>query len=140
METTTKLFDQYVDRNLKDFIAFEFGGFYRGQHHDKIESAIENYFDDSDMEDYDYNHEATCMNYADALLEAIDKELLTNFSQCFVKIDSPKYYNYSTDCIRIDKTKANQNLLDLIYKDDSKLQALFDNLNFCNELEFDIEL
>ena len=151
MKTTTKLFRQYDDHT---FVAFEFGGFDRGQHRDNIESAIErlakyikqqntcptcSHYNQDDDDNY-YSFEATCINYANALLEAIDKELLTNFSQCFTEIDFIYDDLDLNDSIRIDKTKANKNLLDLIYQDDSKLQSLLDNIEFCKELEFDIEL
>ena len=146
--TTTKLFDLYQDSSLKDFVAFEFGGFYHGQHEQNIESALDRHVDyinedagtDIDACDYDYNHNQTCINYAQSLLEAIDDKLETNFLDCFVKIDSPKYYNYSTDSIRISKSKANNNLIELIYKDDSTLQALLDDPYFCYDLEFDVAL
>ena len=154
---TTELFRQYDDHTLKDFIAFQFGGFVRGQHHDNMQSALAkhadyikqqntcpvcshyNQDDDLGYNEDDIAYDKTRVNYANSLLEAIDKELLTNLKECFLEIDHI-HDNYLNESIRIDKTKANQNLLDLIYQDDSKLQALLDNVEFCKELKFDIEL
>jgi hypothetical protein len=146
--TTTSLFDEYYSEDMQNFACFEFGGFYQGLYHDIIESAIERdleyvneqYGLDIDESDNDlFDYDATCLNYANSLLKAIDKELKTNFCECFVKIDKPKYYNYSTDALQLDRTKANKKLLDLIYKDDSELKDFLNNFDNCIELEFDVE-
>ena len=149
MQTTTSLFDNYFSKDLQNLVCFEFGGFYQGLHHDIIESAMERDLDyineqhglDIDESDNDlFDYDATCLNYVDSLLQAIDRELQTNFVECFVKIDSPKYYNYSTDALQLDRTIANKVLIDLIFKDDSELKDFLNNFDNCIELEFDVEL
>jgi hypothetical protein len=147
--TTTSLFDEYYSEDMQNFACFEFGGFYQGLHCDIIESAMERDLDfvkeeyglDIDESGNDlFDYDATCLNYVNSLLKAIDKELKTNFVECFVKIDSPKYYNYKTDALQFDKTKANKKLLDLIYKDDSALKDFLDDLDNLVDIEFDVEL
>lgn len=147
MQTTT-LFDQYLSKSMQNLACFEFGGFYQGLHCNIVESAIERdleyvneqYGIDIDESNNDlFDYDATCLNYANSLLESIDKELQTNFIECFIKIDKPKYYNYASDAIQFDKTKANQVLVDLMFKDDSKLKDFLENCHNCYELEFDVE-
>ena len=147
--STTSLFDEYLDKSMQNLACFEFGGFYQGLHYDIIESAMERDLDfvkeeyglDIDESGNDlFDYDATCLNYANSLLKAIDKELKTNFVECFVKIDSPKYYNYSTDALQLDRTRANKVLIDLIFKDDSALKDFLDDLDNLVDIEFDVEL
>ena len=143
---TTKLFDEYSDATKDSKCCFEFGGFYQGLHQVIVESAVDRAIvcfniensTDIDYYDHDYDHDTTINNYTVALLKAIDKELNTNFLECNFKLVSPNEYNFSTDFIEFEKSKMNQALKELVYQDDARLQALLDDVNFCNELEFEV--
>ena len=143
------LFDETY---LQDKIAFHFGGFYHSIHSDVIDSHVDHEADFLGIEEgtQEYNDfyktldfEATCKNYLDSMIEVIDKKLKTNLKECFVEMVSPKYYNYSTDYILLDKTKLNEQLKKFINQDfnneHNDLHAFFDDVYNFTELELELE-
>ena len=70
-----------------------FGGFYHSEHSELIENNIEFY--GYDWEDVDYKK--TNINYCKAFLNRLGEELQIDLN--FISLDSPKYYNFTTDKI-----------------------------------------
>ena len=76
-------------------IYLNFGGFY-GYHDEHINSHIECLGIDSDSVDYT----ATYKDYAKEWLNAFNSQHDLDFE--FIGIDSPRFYNYSTDKIKVN--------------------------------------
>ena len=76
-------------------IYLNFGGFY-GYHDEHINSHIECLGIDSDSVDYT----ATYKDYAKEWLNAFNSQHDLDFK--FIGIDSPRFYNYSTDKIKVN--------------------------------------
>ena len=87
-----------------------FGGFYNSFHDYICERAVAYEIgavdDDGEINGdklFDYNDwERVHNNYASEWLDALNSELDTNLK--FVSLDSPKFYNYSTDTIHVSYT------------------------------------
>jgi len=108
-------------------INIDFGGFYHSVHSDnidwKIDQDYEWYLDQNDdnthiNHDKFYDkilwkktHESYCENYIDMLNNECDLDLK------YIGLDSPKYYNYTTDRIiaKIDRQLAVNKLLPITY-------------------------
>lgn len=131
----------------KENLAFNFGGFYHSIHDEVIDSLVDREADYREIEEWtqEYNDfyktidfNATCDNYVESMLEAIDKKLGCNLQECFIEIISPRYYNYTTDYILLDKTKANDKLMEL-FNQEQELKNYFDDIYNFIELEFELE-
>ena len=131
----------------KENFAFNFGGFYHSIHDEVIDSLVDYEADYRGIEESSQEYEdfygtidfnATCKNYVESMLKAIDKKLGCNLQECFIEIISPKYYNYTTDYILLDKTKANEKLIEL-FNQEQELKNYFDDYYNFAELEFDLE-
>ena len=85
--------------------SLNFGGFYHSEHSEKIDYDTETFVDDYneykadanaiDWEDIDYK--STHLNYSKEYLNRLSDEL--DISLKFISLDSPKFYNFSTDKI-----------------------------------------
>ena len=84
-----------------------FGGFYESKHDAIIENQTEFWFECKDDESTDYIdffnwsaiHQSYMVNYVDKFKSYILDEYKINIRFVDLKLDSPKYYNYSTDQI-----------------------------------------
>ena len=109
-----------------------FGGFYESIHSHMIENTIANHFDvddiydvnDDDVDTIDYK--AMQEDYAEQWLD-LYKEIIP-FGVGYIGIDSPEYYNYTTDTItvRIATNKVNE-LIDTLEHDYEFIEWLDDN-------------
>ena len=70
-----------------------FGGFYHSEHSETIENNIEVLGYDWESIDYKRTH----INYCNAYLDRLSEELEIDLT--FISLDSPKYYNFTTDKI-----------------------------------------
>jgi hypothetical protein len=76
-----------------------FGGFYESYHSDRVDSIIELF----EVVEQNVNYKETYLNYSKCLVSAINSHL--DIEMSFISLDSPKYYNYSTDKIIVDINK-----------------------------------
>jgi hypothetical protein len=86
-------------KNLTINSSINFGGFYNSIHSDIIDTYIEDY-------EYDWekvNYISTYENYSKDYIKVLNNILDTNIS--FKALNSPRFYNYSTDVISIEISK-----------------------------------
>lgn len=83
-------------------ININFGGFYESLHSGNIDSRVEMEAEHFDKKDYweTVNYKATFIEYAKDYLNKLCSEY--NINAEFIQLDSPKFYNYSTDSIRAE--------------------------------------
>lgn len=86
-------------QNLTVNTAINFGGFYNSIHSDMIDTYVEEY----EYNWEDVNYKDTYKNYAKDYIKVLNNKLDTNIS--FKSLNSPKFYNYSTDYINVDISK-----------------------------------
>lgn len=92
-------------------VNLNFGGFYYSIHSELIDSMVEMYEDPNDdgfikeFDNYSQLHIDYSKNYVDFINELTD----CNFK--FLALNSPKYYNYSTDKIECKYTKKDFQLI-----------------------------
>ena len=96
-----------------------FGGFYNSIHSDIIDIYIE---------DMEYNWEAvdykeTYKIYSESYIKVLNNILDTNI--IFKALNSPKYYNYSTDIINVEISKKDILKLFKYVKDEELKQEVF---------------
>ena len=96
-----------------------FGGFYE---------SIHSYIIDTYVEDYEYdwekvNYRATYEIYAKDYINVLNNELDINIS--FKSLNSPKFYNYSTDFINVEITKKDAlKLFQYVRNEDLKQEVI----------------
>ena len=105
-------------QNLIETIV-NFGGFYNSIHSDIIDTYIEDY----EYNWEDVNYKATYKEYSKSYIKALNNILDTNMS--FKALNSPKYYNYSTDIINVDISKKDILKLFKYVKDEDLKQEVF---------------
>jgi hypothetical protein len=114
-----------INTNIKTNIAF--GGFYNSNHESNIDHMIEAYEYEWDKVNYKETFNSYIDDYANKLSSFILSEykIETDFKN--IKLNSPKYYNFSTDVIdcEIDSQQVVQ-LNQVLIKDDSFLSYLKD--------------
>lgn len=86
-------------KNLIIETVINFGGFYNSIHSDMIDTYVEDY----EYNWEDVNYKSTYKNYAKDYIKVLNNKLDTNIS--FKSLNSPKYYNFSTDKINVEITK-----------------------------------
>ena len=87
----------------------DFGGFYHSIHSELIDNMIETFEIDED----NVNYKETCNNYCNEFIDAVNDMLELNLK--FIKIDSPKFYNFTTDKIEAEINENDFNKLKDIY-------------------------
>lgn len=102
-------------------ILINFGGFYHSIHSDRIDSLIEmnlEWGEDLQQDGFDtVNWRETYIDYSKQYVEMLNEELYLNLS--FVGLNSPKFYNYTTDKIVAKVNKEDEKtLLEYTYNDD----------------------
>ena len=92
-------------------INIDFGGFYNSIHSDNIDWKIESEEWNFDTVLWSETQKSYCESYIDRLNNKLDLELK------YIGLDSPKYYNFTTDKIiaQIDRQFAVNKLLPLTY-------------------------
>jgi len=83
----------------------DFGGFYHSIHSDEIDHRIESFEIDEDK----VNYKETCNSYCIEFIDSINDMLELNLK--FIKIDSPKFYNFTTDKIEAEINENDFNKL-----------------------------
>tara|TARA_R110000803_G_scaffold191603_1_gene254291 strand:- start:461 stop:940 length:480 start_codon:yes stop_codon:yes gene_type:complete len=78
-----------------------FGGFYCSEHAEVIENRIESFELDWETVNFKQVHRYYASDWLELLSNEIDIDLK------FIELDSPKYYNYRTDEIITEISKAN---------------------------------
>jgi len=87
----------------------DFGGFYHSIHSELIDNMIETFEIDED----NVNYKETCNSYCNEFIDSLNDMLELNLK--FIKIDSPKFYNFSTDKIEAEINENDFNKLKDIY-------------------------
>ena len=96
-----------------------FGGFYNSIHSD----IIDNYVEDLEYNWEEVNYEATYKTYSENYIKALNDILNTNI--IFKALNSPKFYNYSTDVINIELSKKDILKLFKYIKEEELKQEVF---------------
>lgn len=111
-------------------IAVKFGGFYGGNHEQKIESMISMYEDEGDEFN---NYKDLITMYSREYLDFLNLELGVNLM--FVSIDSPKFYNFRTDeiiaKIEDDQVELSKGYIDMYIRNNElnkELEEYIDNI------------
>lgn len=105
--------------------SIEFGGFYNSHHESNIDHMVECY----EYEFDDVNYKATFNSYIDNYVSKLSSYILNEYKIDIdfknIKLNSPKYYNYSTDLIdcQIDANQIKQ-LNSVLIKDNEFLSFL----------------
>ena len=105
-----------------------FGGFYESKHDAIIENQTEFWFECKDDESTDYIdffdwsaiHQSYMINYVNKLKSYILDEYKISIRFVDLKLDSPKYYNYSTDQIECTVKDSEIDLLNNTLLKDQK--------------------
>ena len=92
----------------------DFGGFYHSIHSDEIDHRIESFEIDEDK----VNYKETCNNYCIEFINSINDMLELNLK--FIKIHSPKFYNFNTDKIIAEINENDFNKLKDTYLNSSE--------------------
>jgi hypothetical protein len=87
----------------------DFGGFYHSIHSELIDNMIETFEIDED----NVNYKETCNSYCNEFIDSLNDMLELNLK--FIKIDSPKFYNFRTDKIEAEINENDFNKLKDIY-------------------------
>lgn len=87
----------------------DFGGFYHSIHSELIDNMIETFEIDED----NVNYKETCNSYCNEFIDSLNDMLELNLK--FIKIDSPKFYNFTTDKIEAEINENDFNKLKDIY-------------------------
>ena len=94
----------------------DFGGFYHSIHSDEIDHRIESFEIDEDK----VNYKETCNSYCIEFIDSINDMLELNLK--FIQIDSPKFYNFTTDKIEAEINENDFNKLKDTYLIDKETQ------------------
>ena len=87
----------------------DFGGFYHSVHSDILDIQID-YFE---IDEDNVNYKETCNSYCIEFIDSINDMLELNLK--FIKIDSPRFYNFTTDKIEAEINENDFNKLKDIY-------------------------
>jgi len=87
----------------------DFGGFYHSIHSELIDNRIETF----EINEGEVNYKETCNSYCNEFIDSLNDMLELNLK--FIKIDSPKFYNFSTDKIEAEINENDFNKLKNIY-------------------------
>jgi hypothetical protein len=107
-------------KNLTINSSINFGGFYNSIHSDIIDTYIEDY-------EYDWekvNYISTYENYSKDYIKVLNNILDTNIS--FKALNSPRFYNYSTDVISIEISKKDALKLFQYVRNEELKQEVFE--------------
>ena len=83
----------------------DFGGFYHSIHSDLIDSRIECFEINEDKVNYKETCNSYCIEFIDSVNDMLELDLK------FIQIDSPKFYNFTTDKIEAEINENDFNKL-----------------------------
>lgn len=107
-------------QNLTINTNVNFGGFYESIHSNIIDTYVEDY--EYDFENVDYK--TTYKSYAKDYIKVLNNKLDTNIS--FKALNSPRFYNYSTDVISIEISKKDALKLFQYVRNEELKQEVFE--------------
>ena len=105
-------------QNLIETIV-NFGGFYNSSHSDIIESYIEDMEYNWEAVDYTATYKIYSKSYIKVLNNILDTDII------FKALNSPKFYNYSTDIINVELSKKDILKLFKYIKEEDLKQEVF---------------
>jgi hypothetical protein len=109
---------------------FNFGGFYHSYFNDEIDEIINDEDVKFDVDNIDFKK----------LHKEVAKDILTAFNEClnsehdielkfkFIELDSPKFYNYTTDKILLEITNEDKVKLDLLVVNDNEVKEALEEI------------
>ena len=103
-----------------------FGGFYNSIHSDIIDSYVEDMEYNWEAVDYTATYKTYSEDYIKALNNILDTDLI------FKALNSPRFYNYSTDIINVELSKKDILKLFKYVKDEELKQEVFNNIKACS--------
>jgi len=83
----------------------DFGGFYDSIHSDNIENRIEHFEIDENNVNYKETYNSYCIEFIDSLNDMLELEIK------FIQIDSPRFYNFTTEKIEAEINENDFNKL-----------------------------
>ena len=99
--------------------SINFGGFYYSIHRDILDSELECLGYADEAINFEATHEAYCKNYIKVLNNILDTDIT------FKALNSPKFYNYSTDFIDVELSKKDILKLFKYIKEEDLKQEVF---------------
>ena len=96
-----------------------FGGFYYSIHRDILDSEIECLGYEDEVINFEATHKAYSKNYIKVLNNILDTDLI------FKTLNSPKFYNYTTDFINVELSKKDILKLFKYVKEEDLKQEVF---------------
>jgi len=128
---TTKITKEKTMAQIETTI--NFGGFYNSIHDGNIDNMVEALEYNFDNVNYEKTFESYIKQYCYKLESYILDEYLIDIDFKTIKLNSPKYYNYSTDIIdcKINTNQVNS-LNNVLIKDDKFLSFLKDRTTSCS--------
>lgn len=127
-------------KNLQTNFRLNFGGFYYSIHDELIDSMLSNYFSDEDGEEIDYSdyninytliREEYIKRYLESFEEFLSDELNIGINIINDGVQSPRFYNYSTDYIAAAlNSEDTKKILNLI--DDDIIEYIEENSKSCS--------
>ena len=117
----------------------DFGGFYHSIHSDEIDSRIENFEINEDNVNYKETRNSYCNEFINSLNDMLE------LNPKFIQIDSPKFYNFTTDKIeaeinendfnKLKDTYLNSNeFIDYVNENSKSCSGFFSFYNGFNEV------
>ena len=100
-------------------VVFNFGGFYGSHYDDAIDSALEG--ESEDGLDYKAIHLSVSKHITSQFNEFIDNEYGVEVDLKFKSLESPRYYNYSTDKIIVEISTEDIAKLDVLVTNNSEV-------------------
>jgi len=92
----------------------DFGGFYHSIHSDEIDHKIEIFEIDENNVNYKETYNSYCIEFLDSLNDMLELNLK------FIQIDSPRFYNFTTDKIEAEINESDFNKLKDTYLSDNE--------------------
>ncbi len=112
---------------MKQEILINFGGFYNSIHEAQIENQFELHEDGADDQAQDRDYTKTQINYLKKYLKEMEQFLFNNKIEVklnFVKIESPREYNFETDKIAINILKNHQKTIINFVKNNFSIELI----------------
>jgi len=80
--------------------ALNFGGFYESVHEDLIENTVEDVMEEENVTEEMIKWDALYLEYSKKYVDFLNERFELNLK--FLELESPRFYNYSTDVIIVD--------------------------------------
>ena len=125
MSEYESIYGETVDNLLElDSVLVEFGGFYNTVHGDIIDNIVEEYFAEDINEDHEIPYKSLHDIYGKSYTKFLQSYLKDTYNLdielSYLKINSPKYYNYKNDVMVVGIRPHHVELLEKYFLHDKR--------------------